>query len=348
MNCLIKPERLKAGDTVATVSLSSGCAGDKDLLWRYEKGKRRLEEQFGLKVVEMRNTLKGSEYIYRHPEKRASDLMDAFLDPYIKAIFTCIGGEESIRMVPYIDFDVIRKNPKIFVGYSDTTISHLICFKAGLSSFFGPSILAEFAENIKIFDYTADFIKRVLFQSDTIGIIPAAGQWTGEIIQWTEENANVKKSMYNNKGYEFLQGTGKAQGRLFGGSIEVLEMAKGTALWPELDTFEASILFFETTEDTPEPHYLEYWIRNYGSMGVLQKAKAILFAKPFQEKYYDEYKAVILKILGELKLFDLPVVYNMSFGHNQPMCILPYGAMAEIDCDNKSFAILESGVVSIL
>ena len=116
MKQLIKPPRLRPGDTVATVSLSWGGAGDSELLWRYELGKRRLRQLLGLHVVEMPNTLKGSEALYQHPEARAQDLMQAFADPSIKGIFSCIGGDDSIRLLPYIDFDIISKNPKIFLG----------------------------------------------------------------------------------------------------------------------------------------------------------------------------------------------------------------------------------------
>ncbi len=160
---LAKPKRLKPGDKIATVSLSWGGAGDADLLWIYKLGKKRLQEQFGLEVVEMPNTLKGSDYLYHHPEKRAEDLMSAFSDTSIKGIFSCIGGEESIRMLPYIDFNIIRNNPKIFIGYSDTTVSHFICLKGNLSSFYGASVLAELAENIKIFDYTTHWLKKSSF-----------------------------------------------------------------------------------------------------------------------------------------------------------------------------------------
>src|SRR5690554_2743805 len=103
---LKRPEKLKIGDKVATLSLSWGGAGDKDLLWRYKLGKKRLQDM-GLEVVEMETTLKGSEYVYNHPKERARDLMEAFRNPEIKGIFSCIGGDDSIRLLPYVDYDLI-------------------------------------------------------------------------------------------------------------------------------------------------------------------------------------------------------------------------------------------------
>ena len=345
MRRLTKPERLKKGDKIATVSLSWGGAGDPDLRWRYELGKKRLQEEFGLEVVEMPNTLKGSDFLYKHPEKRAEDLMKAFADKSIKGIFTCIGGYESIRLLPYVDFNLIKDNPKVFLGYSDSTVTHFMCLKAGISSFYGPSILAEFAENIEIFSYTKEWIKKVLFDSSVIGEVTTAEMWTGERIEWLESNKHLAKKMYKNRGFEFLQGSGKVQGRLLGGCLDVMEMMKGTDLWPDQEMFEDTVLFFETSEDMPEPTYVEYWLRNYGTQGILQKAKAILWGKPYQEKYYEEYKAVIRKVIvDELGLADLPIVYNMTFGHNEPMMCLPYGALTEVDCEKRTVTILESGV----
>jgi len=112
--------------------------------------------------------------------------MNAFSDSSVKGIFSCIGGSESIRMLPYIDFDVIRNNPKVFIGYSDSTITHFMCLKGGISSFYGASVLAEFAENIKVFDYTSDWIKRTLFDNSPIGPIVSTDMWTGELIEWVE------------------------------------------------------------------------------------------------------------------------------------------------------------------
>ena len=127
----IKPKMLKRGDKIAIVSLSSGVLGDEKMIHKYYIAKERLENDFGLEVVTMPNALKGSKFIYEHPELRAKDLMEAFEDKTIKAIICAIGGDDTIRLLPYIYYNVIRDNPKIFMGYSDTTVNHFMMHKAG-------------------------------------------------------------------------------------------------------------------------------------------------------------------------------------------------------------------------
>lgn len=341
---LKKPKKLQPGDTVATVSPSWGGAGEPEIKWRYEQGVKRLEEVFGLKVVPMPNSLKGGDYLYENPQARAEDLMTAFRDPTIKAIFANIGGEDSIRLLPYIDFTVIQNNPKIFSGYSDVTISHLFCHKAGISSFYGPAILTDFAENVEMDPYTIEMVNRTLFSNEVIGEIQPAENWTSERLEWIETNKHTRRTMNQNTGYEVLQGSGTAKGRLIGGCIEVLEFAKGTELWPDTEYWNDSILFFETSEEKPEPDFIRYWLRNYAAQGILQKANGIIFGKPQDEKYYEEYKVEIRKVMKEYSLEHLPILYNLNFGHTEPKFILPYGAMAEIDCEQKTFSIVESGV----
>ena len=241
--------------------------------------------------------------------------------------------------------DYIRNNPKIFIGFSDTTITHMMCLKAGISSFYGPSILAGFAENVKMFEYTKHWTEKVLFNNDMIGNIESSSIWTSEYLPWEEKNKFIARNTQPNNGYELLQGKGVARGNLIGGCMEVLEMIKGTELWPCNDSWDNSIIFFETSEDKPEPRYVEYWLRNYASQGILQKANGIIFGKPYDNLYYEEYKKVILKVVREeLKLVDLPILYNMNFGHTEPIITIPYGAMAEIDCNKKTFCILDTGV----
>lgn len=341
---LIKPKKLKRGDTVATVSPSWGGAGEPEIQWRYEQGVKRLEDVFGLHVIAMPNSLKGGDYLYDNPKARAEDLMTAFRDPTIQAIFANIGGEDSIRVLPYIDFSVIRDNPKIFSGYSDVTISHLFCHKAGISSFYGPAILTDFAENVEMDPYTIEMINRTLFSSEIIGNIQPAEEWTSEHLEWIESNKHTRRTMNQNSGYEVLQGAGTVTGRLIGGCIEVLEFAKGTELWPDEAYWNDSILFFETSEEKPAPDFIRYWLRNYATQGILQKANGIIFGKPQDEQYYEEYKTEILKVMKEYGLEHMPILYNLNFGHTEPKFILPYGALAEIDCERKAFSILESGV----
>ena len=151
---MLKPQHLVKGDTVAIVSLSSGLLGESVFIHKYDIAKQRLEKNYGLHVVAMPNALKGIDYLYKHPEARAQDLMDAFKNSEVKAVFCAIGGEDAIRLLPYIDFDVIKNNPKIFTGFSDTTVNHFMMYKAGLVSYYGLSVMVNIAEYVSINEYT--------------------------------------------------------------------------------------------------------------------------------------------------------------------------------------------------
>ena len=343
---LTKPKALKKGDTIAILSTSSGMAGDDAFLFRYEIGKKRLHEVFGLNAIEYPTTLAGTEYVYNHPEKRAEDLMAAFQNPEVKAIFSCIGGEESIRLLPYINFDVIKNNPKIFMGYSDNTIIHFMCMKAGVSSVYGPAILPEFAENIEIFPYTTASVEKTLFQALPIGEITPSPVFSRELIWWTPENQNTQKPTEPNPAPVLLQGEGIVQGHLIGGCMEVIEFMRGTPLFPDIEMFEDAILFLETSEEAPSEVMLARWLRGYAAMGILHRIKGIVFGKPYTAELEEPYMKTLKKVLtDELGLSSLPVLYGLNFGHTEPMFCIPYGAKAEIDCGKATFSILESAVV---
>ena len=213
---MIKPNKLKKGDKVAIVSLSSGLAGEEMFRHRYELGKKRLE-QLGFNVVTMKNALKGIEYLYNHPEKRAEDFMDAILDKDIKGIICNIGGDDTIRLLPYIDFEAIANNPKVFMGYSDTTINHFIMQKAGVVSYYGPAVMTDFAENNNMHTYTLKYINEVLLENMEDIVIKSSDKWTSEYLDWAiEENDNISRKMNEEKyGYEILQGKRNIYWRTF-------------------------------------------------------------------------------------------------------------------------------------
>ncbi|MGL5656666.1 MAG: LD-carboxypeptidase [Fusobacteriaceae bacterium] len=159
---MIKPKRLKRGDKIAIVSLSWGGLGDSDFIHKFYIAKERLEKDFGLKVLCMPHALKGSKFIAENPKLRAQDLMNTFLDETISGIFCAIGGDDTIRILPYIDFNIIKNNPKIFMGYSDTTVNHLMMYKAGHAS---PNGILPYGINIEL---DCDKKRIIILENSTI------------------------------------------------------------------------------------------------------------------------------------------------------------------------------------
>lgn len=338
-----KPKKLQKGDKIAIVSLSWGGLGDNNLIHKYYIAKERLENDFGLEVTTMPNTLKGSEFVYNHPELRAKDLMDAFEDKSIKGIFCAIGGDDSVRILPYINYDIIKNNPKIFMGYSDTTISHFMLHKAGVISYYGPSIMCEFGEYVKMFDYTKDAVSNILFKDTTNYEIKSSDIWSNDYVSWDEENQNIaKKVLKEEHHYEVLSGSGIVRGKLLGGCIDVFPMILETEIWPKTDEWKDKILLVETSEEKMPPNYLLYYLRNLGAQGILNVIKGIVVGKPQDEKYYEEYKEIYLKVLKEFNCENLPILYNINIGHAYPTGLLPLGVEYEINCDNKTIRLVES------
>jgi len=217
-----KPPKLQPGDKVAAISLSWG--GPGTFPWRYAAGKKQLEDEFGLQVVETRHALRHADWLKRNPQARADDLLEAFADPGIKAIISTIGGDDSIRILPYLDLEVVRAHPKIFMGYSDTTITHLACYRAGLVSFYGPSIMAGFGENGGLFPYLVDSVRRTLFSAAAPGEMrPNRAGWTVESLDWGDPAIQSRPRKLNPpEDWKFLQGQGARRGRLLGGCMKIL------------------------------------------------------------------------------------------------------------------------------
>ena len=214
-----KPNSLKKGDKVAIVSLSSGMLGEEFCSHNIEIGVRRLQE-FGLEPVFMKNALKGIEYLKDHPELRAADLKEAFIDDSIKGIICAIGGDATYRLLPYLMEDdefieAVQRNPKIFTGFSDTTINHLMFYKLGLRTFYGPCFICDLGEIANnMFPYT----KRA-FQGYIEGCEPkeivSSEIWYEEREDFSKEAVGTDRIAHNEtKGFELLQGEKNFEGRL--------------------------------------------------------------------------------------------------------------------------------------
>ena len=342
---MIKPNILRRGDKVATISLSWGGAGD--IPARYNIGKKQLQDNFDLEVVETTNALKSADWIYKNPQARADDLMEALEDKSIKAIFSNIGGEDSIRTLPYINFETIKNNPKIFLGFSDSTVTHFCFYKAGVTSFYGTSILVGFAENNGMHQYQIDDINASLFNASPNGIIlPNKDGWTSERLEWAEiKNQTISRKLNTCSGWRFLQGNGITQGPLLGGCLSVLEWLKDTDVWVKPNDWKGKIMFIETSETKMKPENFRWIIRNFAASKILHNIAGLIVGRPYDDLYAKEYDDILLKVIKEEEgLDDLPIVTGMDFGHTCPTFSIPYGITSEIDCDKKSFKIIESAL----
>ncbi len=343
---MIKPEKLNIGDKIATISMSWGGAGE--LPQRYQIGKKQIEDVFGLQVVETRNSLKSAQWLYDNPKSRAEDLMEALEDKSIKAIISNIGGEDSIRLLPYLDLEVIKKNPKIFLGFSDSTVAHFCFYKAGVISFYGTSTLVGFAENNGMHSYQTDDIKQTFFSTKKRGKIePNMSGWTSEKLDWfNPQNQKISRKLEKSSGWDFLQGSGTVSGALLGGCLEVLEVLKDTPLWVKPEDWKGKIMFFETSETMMPPHYFRSILRNYIASGIMQNINGLIVGRPYNNQYAKEYELIIKQlIISEAGLTDLPIITNMDFGHTCPVFTIPYGVKAEINSENKTFSIVENALI---
>ena len=338
----IKSRKLKKGDTIAVVSPSWG--GPHIFPHVYELGINTLKD-LGLKIKEYPSARKDPQFLYHNPQFRADDVNRAFADREVDAIITSIGGDDSVRILPFLDLDIITNNPKIFLGFSDTTTINSYLNQVGLVTLNGPAIMAGFAQwNFLPIDYQEQ-IKEMLFENPSKYEYRPFDVYSNGYVNWNDvTNSGKVGEKIKSGGWNWLQGECVVHGELFGGCIEVLEMMKNTKFWPAQDFWKGKILFFETSEDKPSPDQVKFLLRNYGMQGIFNKIEALIIGR--SRGYSDDEKIALDKNILDVIRIEcnnerLPIVTNMDFGHTDPQWILPLGIRAEIDCVKKSFKLLE-------
>ena len=347
----MKPNRLKKGDKVAIVSLSSGILGEPFAKHELDLGIKRLEE-FGLIPVFMDNALKGMDYIKNNPEKRADDLKQAFADNDIKAIFCAIGGNDTYRTLPYLMTDEsfinnVKNNPKIFLGFSDSTTNHLMLNKLGLTTFYGQSFLVDIAEfEPDMLPYSKEAFKYLFNPTEKQEIKPSKYWYKNRTDYSPAAVGTLREKFEDNKGYELLQGSGIISGKLLGGCIDVLadfvgvsppenqdelnDIIKDFNPFPTNEEWKNSIMLLETSELQMQPEEYRTIIKKFKELGIMNQIVGIIAAKPMDEVFYEEYKQILKEELSE---FNFPILYNINIGHSYPHTILPLGETVEIHAD---------------
>lgn len=333
--------------TVGIVSLSRGLLGEPFVKHEADLGVRRLEEM-GLRIKFLPNARMGIPYLNEHPEKRAEDLLEAFRDPEIDLILCAIGGDDTYRLAPYL-FEhgelAAALRPKPFLGFSDTTVNHLMLHKLGLPTFYGQSFLPDLCElDRDMLPYTRQYFEE-LIQTGTIRAVIPSPVWYEERSEWGPDQVGIPRVSHPNGGFELLQGPSVFEGKILGGCIESLydllsgsrygdeaEICSRYGLFPEADAWKGRILLLESSEENPGPALYEKMLMLLKERGVLSAVSGILLGKPMDGTFDAEYREAVLRTVDDR---TVPIVANLSVGHATPRCILPFGVPARVDADSQ-------------
>ena len=333
--------------TVAIVSLSSGIIGEPFVRHEVEIGLRRLR-QYGLDVRFMPHALKGLKYIKDHPEKRAEDLLEAFRDPEIDMILCAIGGDDTYRLLPYLfENDALRNTvtDKIFLGFSDTTVNHLMLHKVGLKTFYGQAFLPDVCEiGSEMLPYSHGFFEE-LITTGAIREIRPSDVWYEERKSFDSSQVGTKPVSHPDSGFELLQGSPVFNGRILGGCIDSLYdffdgkryadmpvLCEEYQLFPDRKEWRGRIILLESSEEKPSLEIYRRSLEFIKNRGVFDAVNGVLIGKPMDRTYEAEYKELLVEVIDNPAL---PIVCNLNIGHAQPRCIIPFGVEAHVDVNNQ-------------
>lgn len=344
------PTPLKPGDKVAIVSPSSGLPFL--FPWVYEQGINRIRDIFQLEPVAFPTALQSPEFLSQNPKARAEDINAAFKDPTIKAVIATIGGNDQVRILPYLDKQAIKANPKFFMGYSDCTNLHLFLWNLGIISYYGGAVMTQFAMWGGRHEYTIQSIKQA-FNQPPIGKVFSSPEYSDVDLDWADKsNLDKKRPMYSSTGWDWYNDKGAViQGRLWGGCLEVLDLHLSIKKYlPTPDQLDKAILFLETSEEMPSDGFVYRFFAALAELELLSKFQAILMGYPKaqffknippegREAFILNQKNAVKNALRDYKS-DLLVVFNMNFGHTDPQMILPNGGDVRIDCNTKTIEFL--------
>lgn len=319
---MIRPKKLMAGDEVRVVapSRSLSIVSKEGIV----QAKMRLED-LGLHVTFGKHVMVSDLHQSSSIEQRVTDLHEAFADPNVKGILTAIGGFNSNELLPYLDYELIRNNPKILCGFSDVTaLATAIYAKCGFITYSGPHF-SSFAMN-GLQAYQTKFFQQV-FMNDLPFLLEASEQWSDDAWYIDQQNRTFEAGEWK------VYTKGEATGRLIGGNLCTLNLLQGTEYMPDLRN---SILFVEDDE-LIDP---QLFARDLTSLLQVEGSiKGVLIGR-FQNvsKVTEEQLHFILDKHPLLK--QIPVMYDIDFGHTQPILTLPIGGEVHVDTKNKQIKLL--------
>lgn len=317
----IVPEKLKKGDEIRVIapSRSMSLLSEETI----ETATQRLKE-FGFKVSFGKNVKNEMDenYCCASIEDRVEDLHDAFKDKNVKAILTVIGGFNVNQILDYIDYELIKNNPKIICGFSDiTALLTAIYAKTGLVTYYGPHY-SSFGMK-KGFDYTLEYFQKIFMSNDDV-LVSSSKEWSDDLWFINQE----ERKFIKNNGIEVVNNA-NAEGKIIGGNLCTLNLLQGTEYMPDLDN---TILLLEDDEMAGED-FLREFDRNLQSLLHCyknKKLKGIIIGRAqVSNKMTVEKWTSIIKTKKELN--NIPIIINADFGHTTPIFTFPIGGNIKIN-----------------
>ncbi len=323
----IFPSKLVKGDEVRIIAPASSL---KIVSEGNIKRSIKAISKLSLKVSFGKNVNERDSFGSSSINSRIEDLHAAFLDKNVKAIMAVIGGFSSNQLLKYIDYDLIKQNPKIFCGYSDiTALQNAIYHKSGLVTYSGPSF-SSFAMK-EGFEYCANYFSQIFFDDKPIEI-KASDSWSDD--EWFKDQTN--RVFHKNKGHIVIN-AGEATGTIIGGNLCTLQLLHGTEYMPSLG---GKILFIEADAIAGDCCVFEFDrdLQSLIHQPNFEGIKALVIGR-FENKYGMTLEKLKLIIKSKQELKNIPVIANVDFGHTMPMFTFPIGGTCNIKVSENSISI---------
>lgn len=334
----VLPPRLERGDTIGIVtpSVPSPARAPR----RFERGIAEVERLgFRVRVAANARGLRGHRS--GTVEERAADLHELFGDPDVHAILCSIGGFNSNSLLEELDYDLVRSNPKVFVGYSDVTALHAgIWSQTGLAVCLGPSLMMQFAEFDGIDPYTWEAWERTLMRAEPAGVLGPAEEWTDESLAWDEADTR-RRERRPNPGRRAIR-TGKAEGPVVAGNLATLLAVAGPRFWPPLD---GALLCLED-DDEEDVARVDRMLTQLRLLGAFEQIAGLALGRFTTASDLGPGSPLDAVVLEATRGFEFPIAADLDFGHTDPMFCLPWGVRAGLEAGGQvRLSLLEPAVL---
>jgi muramoyltetrapeptide carboxypeptidase LdcA involved in peptidoglycan recycling len=328
-----KIKKLKKGDCIGIFSPSSPITYMCPI--RFKRAKEYLEKK-GFKIIEGNLTNKTDYYRSGTIKQRAEELNELIRNPKVRCIMSTIGGMNSNSILPYIDYEALKKDPKIIIGYSDVTaILFAIYAKTGITTYYGPALVASFGELQPFVETTYNYFEEIVMNEIKFPYaLDMPKYWTDEFINWATQDES--KEMRDNKWITVNEGIVK--GRVVGGNLNTIQGIISSEYMIEIK--KGDILFIE--DSLKDIATIERTFSLLKVSGILDKIAGIILGK---HELFDDLKTkrkpyeVLLEVLNGRKI---PIIADFDCCHTHPMMTLPIGCQIELDASNKKITILEN------